>query len=69
MPNQACQQAHTYTLVGQRCDESAPPAVAAAPIHPRPLVQVMKVLGHGVGAKTLAWVGHSGEQGLLLAAV
>lgn len=64
MTYQACQQAHTDTLVGQRGDKSAPPAVAAAPIYPCPLVQVVKVLGHGVGAKALAWIGHSGEQGL-----
>ena len=64
MPNQARQQPYADTLVGQRGDERASPAVAAAPIHPRPLVQVVKVLGHGVGAKALAWICHSGEQGL-----
>ena len=64
MMEQASKQAHADALVGQRGDKRAPPAVAAAPIHSRPLVQVVKVLGHGVGAKAFAGIGHSGKQGL-----
>ena len=62
MPDQARQQSNADAFVGQCGDEGAPPAVTAAPIHPRPLVQVVKVLGHGVGAKALAWIGHRCEQ-------
>ena len=53
MPDQACQQANANPFVGQCGDERASPTVAAAPIHPRPFVQVVEVLGHGVGAKAL----------------
>ena len=49
MPNQAGQEPHTDPFVGQGGDKGASAAVTAATMNARSSIEIVKVLGHGVG--------------------
>ena len=67
MPYQTCQESDTDPFVSQGGDEGAPAAVTAATMNARSSIEIVKVLSHGVGRESFAWLGLCGEETLILA--
>jgi hypothetical protein len=49
VPYQTCQEPHTDPFVSQGSDKGASAAVTATTMNARSSIEIVKVLGHGVG--------------------
>ena len=67
MPYQTCQEPDTDAFVCQGGDKGASAAVTAATMNARSSIEIVKVLGHGVGRESFAWICLCGEEALILA--
>jgi len=67
VPYQTCQEPDTDPFVGKCGDKSASAAVTAATMNARSSIEIVKVLSHGVGRESFAWICLCGEETLILA--